>query len=47
VSWKFVDGQQVTKDTVGHVIPGMLGNCRSNSSVKLRLFEIAHGSRYR
>jgi hypothetical protein len=25
VSWKFVDGQQVTKDTVGHVIPGYVG----------------------
>jgi hypothetical protein len=22
VSWKFVDGQQITKDTIGHVIPG-------------------------
>jgi hypothetical protein len=25
VSWKFVDGQQITKDTVGHVIPGYVG----------------------
>jgi hypothetical protein len=25
VSWKFVDGQQITKDTIGHVIPGYVG----------------------
>jgi hypothetical protein len=24
-SWKFVDGQQITKNTVGHVIPGYVG----------------------
>jgi hypothetical protein len=25
VSWKFVDGQQITKDTIWHVIPGYVG----------------------
>jgi len=25
VSWKFVDGQQITNDTIGHVIPGYVG----------------------
>jgi len=25
VSWKFVDGQQITKDTISHVIPGYVG----------------------
>ncbi len=25
VLWKFVDGQQITKDTIGHVIPGYVG----------------------
>jgi hypothetical protein len=25
VSWKFVDGQQITKETIGHVIPEYVG----------------------